>query len=762
VAASIRKLAPYILVVLAAAVAYHFNIVFAGEVYSPSGDITYQNYPWRDFYGSELRDGRLALWHPYQACGFPLFAEGQTGMLYPPNFILHRFFPTWTALMLGSILHTILAGLGAFALFLRLGIRERSATLGALVFMLCGPMSAHLGHFNLVAVAAWIPWLVFAGLNPAIASRSRHARSNPRSVLSRARLSVFLAISFVILMMWLAGHPQMAMIGIITLAVFLVAVFFTSPRGSRPHPGWLFIIPAAGIFTGTALALPQLVPTLELLALSNRAGFTMADFLSYSLPPHMLITAVNAFAFGPANAWNSPGYFGPSGFVERVCLIGALPLLIATLVYIVLATDVVRKIRRKLTSAKPGIREPESEESNTGDDAEPLEKPNSKAAPFGELNRTVKVLAIVGIISVILAFGKWGGLYYLLKLIPGYGATRIPARFLFPAILAIAGLFAAGFEFLVLKRFENDPFRRVGLYILILAFLITMWPLLSFHRAFNITSSEKAATPVPQRFVMAKEEGTCSRVFRVITPESGTEKTGEIHELDFNIPCYPSVAGIGNVGWAGELVIADYMRFFETALSSNGSMIQDQRRSDVISWLNALPTELMPFAQSASKGIYLCGSVKKFESDDAIFSYIESNYPLYLDKIALVTEDTGFAPSMKGSFDVSLVLDENSRQVYKIEADENKIFVRTTAFHPGWRAWLDGVDAQIIKVDGAFQGVAIPAGEHELVMEFMPGFQGMIVIWAYSVIALFAVFIAFLFLLRRSDARSKHPGESVE
>ena len=44
-------------------------------------DVMVQNYPFRDFYSAALKEWSLPLWHPGINCGFPLFAEGQAGVL---------------------------------------------------------------------------------------------------------------------------------------------------------------------------------------------------------------------------------------------------------------------------------------------------------------------------------------------------------------------------------------------------------------------------------------------------------------------------------------------------------------------------------------------------------------------------------------------------------------------------------------------------------------------------------------------------------
>lgn len=46
------------------------------------------------------------------------------------------------------------------------------------------------------------------------------------------------------------------------------------------------------------------------------------------------------------------------------------------------------------------------------------------------------------------------------------------------------------------------------------------------------------------------------------------------------------------------------------------------------------------------------------------------------------------------------------------------LLVVADAWFPGWKARLDGKSVPVLKADGAFLGVAVPAGEHELILEY--------------------------------------------
>ena len=733
----------FVLAILAVTLAIHFNVLFLGEIYSPSGDITYQNLPWRDFYASELKQGRLAVWYPYQACGFPLFAEGQTGMLYPPNLILFRYFSTWRAIVYGCALSTFLAGLGAYFLFRRFTLPSTSAFYAAMLYMLCGPMIAHLGHFNLVAVASLMPLFILSGLNvagiyfgePPMLDKSTMHRRSLRFSSWMFWCPLFLSL------MWLAGHPQMTMISIIALVILLTVFYISSDWHRRQSLFGFFFLPGISIVWGTLVAFDQLWPTRELLALSNRAAFTLSDFTSYSFPPQMLTTLVHPFVFGAANAWRSPEYHGPQGFVERVCFIGAIP------VFLIAVYALLQLVRRR----KKGLPASSSDEGSSANVS----------------NAVLLVLSISAVVFLLFALGKWGGIYYILKIIPGYGATRIPSRFLFPLILMLAGI--AGFALDRLSALINNRTILRGAYFLIV--ILSFAQLRSFHQAFNLTSPESSVVSIPEAYNEAKKTNRYSRIFQYISPAeaaahgvsvdasaasagngSTIDTSNEYQdilepalpelnkdviapEIEYDKPCYPAYAGIGSVGWAGELVLRDYKRFFDATLARSDSSLALQRRAEVVSWLNAEPSHVMAYGRAALPGYYLCGAVKKFDDDDAVEKYLGSAFPLYLDQIALVVGEPRISPAMGGVSSVKLVKNEPTRQEYEIQCDRDKFFVRTIAYYPGWKAYLDGVEIEVLKTDLAFQGVAMPAGEHKLVFQFAEPNLNKLIPWSLRVLA---------------------------
>ncbi len=677
-----------IVVIVLATAMLHFDVLFLGEVYSPSGDITYQNYPWRDFYDKELENRRIAMWYPYQACGFPLFAEGQTGMLYPPNIAFHLMFNTWRAIIYGCALSTLIAGLGALFMLLRLGLTKRAALFAAVVCMASGPMIAHLGHFNLVAAASWLPWITHFGLvSLHLGNIGKPAKTNLKS----ERIFGCFALAFVVALSWLAGHPQMTFISVITFFVIALVILITSGRitkSSLINDVIRFTPPLFGIILGTLAAIPQLWFTWELVRQSNRASFTVADFLSYSFPPNMLATLVHPYAFGAANAWNSPSYHGPDGFVERVAFVGVVPTL---LVLFAFAGLVIARACRNNVDMFAG-----SKSTRT----------------------TLLILFTTLFILLLFALGKWGGIYLILNLIPGYGATRIPARFLFPSVLIYGAIAGIMLDYLIALKIRTP---RIAFYtyavVLMLAFVNLRW----FHTSFNLTVQEDAAVSTPEVFEEAKKSNIYTRIYHLPPESVEIEDTNQYvyaSDIDFFKPCYPSLFGFGSVQWAGELVLKNYKRFMDSIIENREGIAALERRSEAISWLGAHSSGVVEMAQTAKSGLYLCGAMKAFEDDDKLFEYMLSASPLYLDQVALLSGEPEIQPSMRG---VAHVTEEDSlpvKQTYSVVASENRIFVRAYAHYNGWRAYLDDEEVKIHRAFGAFQAVEIPAGEHRLVFEF--------------------------------------------
>jgi len=102
----------------------------------PQSDQAESSYPWSAFIGRILREGGVPFWDPSSfGGGSPLFSNGLSAVLYPPQVLLRATFSAATAHDLFVILHVFLAGVFTLLLLRRLGVSRLGGTVGAVSWM---------------------------------------------------------------------------------------------------------------------------------------------------------------------------------------------------------------------------------------------------------------------------------------------------------------------------------------------------------------------------------------------------------------------------------------------------------------------------------------------------------------------------------------------------------------------------------------------------------------------------------------------------
>ena len=77
-------------------------------------------------------------------------------------------------------------------------------------------------------------------------------------------------------------------------------------------------------------------------------------------------------------------------------------------------------------------------------------------------------------------------------------------------------------------------------------------------------------------------------------------------------------------------------------------------------------------------------------------------------------------PSDTGSPAVKKVRYESNRVEIDIHTDRRGMLVLSESYHPGWRAFIDGKPARILRANYVMQAVAVDAGARKVVFEFSP------------------------------------------
>lgn len=389
------------LLVLAGAVAACFpQVVLDGGVFFVQ-DMMVQNIPFAHYLHDALAEGRLPLWEPRINAGFPLFAEGQVGALYPPNWLGAALLSPAQAVTWSVLVHLWLAGAGMF-LYLRRGLSSgwHGALLAGIVYGLSGFLVVRGMSPNFVAATAGVPWL-FLALEVGLRT-GRPAR-------------VGLCGGIVALQM-LAGHPQAAAYG--ALAAVLYGGLRTWQLQCWPIAwrGALIAVP------GVAICVVQLWPTMELAALTARAGaIEYSQFVAMSLPPERLLTLVLPDWFG--NSAHGSYWGRADGFFIQLCgYVGVLTLPLA-----------VVGARQSHTSARAG-------------------------------------LALLTVLGLMLSLGQFSGLFETLYAVPGLRQFRIPTRFLMWWAFGAAALAGLGLD----RMLRDQRPLRSGSVVLVAQLLVVL------------------------------------------------------------------------------------------------------------------------------------------------------------------------------------------------------------------------------------------------------------------------------------------------
>ncbi len=400
----------------AAALAYAWPAIATGQIaYENDTRIFY--YPIFARLGAALKQGLLPLWSPQIFGGYPIFADGETGALYPLHLFLLLLLPVDTAFIWLRPIR-FFQGEVFFYLFCRtIGLGRFGAITGALSFAFSGFAIAQVHHTNISTSAMWLPLVLAFG---ELALRHR----------GRARYAFALLAGVGFGLQALIIHVQVVLMSAALFAAYCAyrvvigPIGRAAPAGRSPYAlllgrrlqrwerhgllgrlvqsaGWVAgrlglaagLVAIAGA-TGTALGAVQLLPLYELCTFSFRGNGVEYSFATqYSLPPPQLIALLLPDFFVAGGQ-----YWGLWSHWEVFAYAGIAPLLLAFL------------------------------------------------ALVGSRHRLVPFFAMAGVVALVLALGEYSpwGIHRWLSSLPGFSVLRAPGRFLFLFSVAGASLAACG------------------------------------------------------------------------------------------------------------------------------------------------------------------------------------------------------------------------------------------------------------------------------------------------------------------------------
>lgn len=218
------------------------------------------------FISREIAQGRFPLWNPYAYCGMSQIAITSPSILYPPAFLFCAL-PFGSALALFLIFSQIICALGTYLLVESLGWGALAAISSAAAISLSGYMFCLSGNFTMVATASWFPMLIWSINNTKDINSSQGWKT--------------LLIAVSLFMMLTAGRPEIWLPAIVVCSAFAAySSIFQSEKSQRLKR--LFFLVRA-LLIGVLLSMPSIIPSLEWVPLSRRAGgLASSEILMFS------------------------------------------------------------------------------------------------------------------------------------------------------------------------------------------------------------------------------------------------------------------------------------------------------------------------------------------------------------------------------------------------------------------------------------------------------------------------------------------------
>ena len=246
-----------------------------GWLAAPHGDQWSSGYAFDAWETAEWRaHGSIPLWNPMIMSGLPYIAVVTHGDVLYPTALLRAFLPAHVVMNLSFFLHYILAGWLTYLVLRRLHASWAGAVTAGVAYQLSGILLSlvHPGHDGKLFVSTMLPLAV---LGLIIALRDRQWWGH-------------LVLAGAVALCLLSPHVQATYYTLIAAGLFALYLTFGEPTTEPLGPRLVQLgLALAAVIAGFGIAMPQILPFIEYIPHSPRAGGYSVGYegsTSYGIP----------------------------------------------------------------------------------------------------------------------------------------------------------------------------------------------------------------------------------------------------------------------------------------------------------------------------------------------------------------------------------------------------------------------------------------------------------------------------------------------
>jgi len=270
---AIKKI--YVILGLFVLTLLYFHDVLTGKLLLAERDLTTFFYPFRSIWVETVRQGHFPFWNPYIKCGVPLFATIQPGVLYPLS-LPYLFLPLDLAFNWTIVFHFFLAGAFTYGLMRELGASMQAALAGTFALLFGGYLISVHNVLNTLMSFSWYPLVMWCGCRMVRTGLVRWA----------------IAAGVSLCCMFLGGGMEIVLLTFASLLFLCLypGVLPLKDLESGPNLQRRLISLGLVLLIFFGLSMVQILPFLELYGQSHRyGGVSLGEATLWSLDPRDLI-----------------------------------------------------------------------------------------------------------------------------------------------------------------------------------------------------------------------------------------------------------------------------------------------------------------------------------------------------------------------------------------------------------------------------------------------------------------------------------------